>query len=98
MASGLVNTQRAGRRRDRPGRAGDARERAHRRHCCRRRLGAGALNSGFHLAYLIGAALVLVAIAVVVTVLRPVAMPAMAHGEAPEGEPVPEGEPAYSEV
>ena len=58
-----------------------------------------ALNGGFHLAYLIGAALVLVAIVVVLAVLKPVAMPAMAHGgEAPEGAPVPEGEPAYSEV
>jgi EmrB/QacA subfamily drug resistance transporter len=58
-----------------------------------------ALNGGFHLAYVIGAALVLVAIGVVLVVLKPAAAPAMAHGgEAPEGEPVPEGEPAYSEV
>ncbi len=57
-----------------------------------------ALNGGFHVAYVIGAALVLVAIVVVLVVLKPVAMPAMAQGEAPEGEPVPEGEPAYSEV
>jgi EmrB/QacA subfamily drug resistance transporter len=57
-----------------------------------------ALNGGFHLAYIVGAALVLVAISVVVTVLRPVAPPVMAHGEMPEGADVPEGEPVYSEV
>ena len=43
LASGLVNTTRAGRRRDRPGRAGDARDRAHRRPARRRRVdGRGA--------------------------------------------------------
>ncbi|HEX4804827.1 MAG TPA: DHA2 family efflux MFS transporter permease subunit [Conexibacter sp.] len=57
-----------------------------------------ALNGGFHLAYLVGAALVVVAIVVALTVLRPVAHPAMAHGHAPEGEPVPGVEPAYSEA
>ncbi|HKG01851.1 MAG TPA: DHA2 family efflux MFS transporter permease subunit [Conexibacter sp.] len=55
-----------------------------------------ALNGGFHVAYLVGAALVLVAIVVVLTVLQPVAHPAMAHGEAPEGEPA--REPVYSEA
>jgi EmrB/QacA subfamily drug resistance transporter len=57
-----------------------------------------ALNGGFHTAYLLGAALVLVAIAVVVTVLRPVAHPAMGHGEAPEGAHARESEPIYSEA
>jgi len=59
---------------------------------------AAALNGGFHVAYLVGAALVLVAIVVVLTVLRPVAHPAMAHGHAPEGEQTPDAEPAYSEA
>jgi EmrB/QacA subfamily drug resistance transporter len=59
---------------------------------------ATALNGGFHLAYLVGAALVLVAIAVVLGVLRPVPQSAMAQAPAPEGEHAPEGEPAYSEV
>jgi EmrB/QacA subfamily drug resistance transporter len=53
-----------------------------------------ALNGGFHLAYLVGAALVLVAIAVVLTVLQPVAQPA--HAQAPGGAPA--GEPVYSEA
>jgi EmrB/QacA subfamily drug resistance transporter len=53
---------------------------------------AAALNSGYHLAYLIGAGLVALAIVVAVTVLRPVAMPAM-HGES-----VPDGELAMSEA
>lgn len=55
-----------------------------------------ALNGGFHLAYLVGAALVLLAIVVVLTVLQPAAHPATAPGHAPEG--VAEAEPAYSEV
>jgi MFS family permease len=54
-----------------------------------------ALNSGFHLAYLIGAALVGIALVVAVTVLR--------EEPAPEHEPsaahdAPQAEPAYSEV
>ncbi len=57
-----------------------------------------ALNGGFHVAYLVGAALVLVAIAVVLTVLQPVAHPMMAHGEAPEGEHAHGAEPVYSEA
>jgi EmrB/QacA subfamily drug resistance transporter len=57
-----------------------------------------ALNGGFHVAYLLGAALVLVAIAVVLTVLQPVAHPAMAHGEAPEGERAHASERVYSEA
>jgi EmrB/QacA subfamily drug resistance transporter len=59
---------------------------------------AAALNGGFHLAYLVGAALLLGAIAVVLTVLQPLPQPAMAHGEAPEDERAPAGEPIYSEV
>ncbi len=44
---------------------------------------AAALNSGYHLAYLIGVGLVALAIVVAVTVLRPVPMPAYeAEGEA----------------
>jgi EmrB/QacA subfamily drug resistance transporter len=46
---------------------------------------ASALNSGFHLAYLIGAGLVLVAIGIAVSVLR-----ARVPEGAPEPEPVPE--------
>jgi EmrB/QacA subfamily drug resistance transporter len=57
-----------------------------------------ALNGGFHSAYLVGAALVVVAIAVALLVLKPMPHPMMGHGEAPEGTSVPEGEPAYSEV
>jgi EmrB/QacA subfamily drug resistance transporter len=59
---------------------------------------AAALNGGFHLAYLVGAVLVLGAIGVVLGVLKPAPQPAMAHGEAPDDERVPESEPAYSEV
>ncbi len=62
---------------------------------------ASALNSGYHLAYLIGAALILAAFAVAVAVLRGGA-PAMAggHGAPPAGEDVeePAGEPAYAEA
>jgi EmrB/QacA subfamily drug resistance transporter len=57
-----------------------------------------ALNGGFHTAYLVGAALVLVAIAVALVVLKPVPHPMMAHGEAPDGALAPEGEPVYSEA
>jgi EmrB/QacA subfamily drug resistance transporter len=51
---------------------------------------ATALNGGFHLAYLVGAGLVLAAIVVAVTVLRP--QPRAAEAE------VPRAEPAYSEA
>ena len=57
---------------------------------------AAALTGGFHVAYLIGAALAFVGIAAAVFVLRS-QMPAEmagAHGEAGPGEP----EPAYSDV
>jgi hypothetical protein len=53
-----------------------------------------ALNSGYHLAYLIGAALVAIAIAVAVTVLRP---EGVAEEEKAEGERG-RREPAYSEA
>jgi EmrB/QacA subfamily drug resistance transporter len=59
---------------------------------------AVALNGGFHVAYLVGAALVLVAIAVALTVLQPVAHPMTAPGEAPEGEQAHAAEPVYSEA
>ncbi|HYV14758.1 MAG TPA: DHA2 family efflux MFS transporter permease subunit [Conexibacter sp.] len=54
-----------------------------------------ALNGGYHLAYLVGAALAAVAIVVAAIVLEPMPAQAMAHG-APEGEP--ELEPAYTEA
>jgi EmrB/QacA subfamily drug resistance transporter len=58
---------------------------------------ASALNSGYHLAYLIGVGLVLAAIVVAVRVLEPAPMPG-AHS----AEPAPEGRPAadaaYSEA
>jgi EmrB/QacA subfamily drug resistance transporter len=55
---------------------------------------AAALNSGYHLAYLIGAALVAGAMVVALTVLRPGA--AVAHEQPPEVELG--AEPAYSEA
>jgi EmrB/QacA subfamily drug resistance transporter len=63
---------------------------------------ASALTSGFHLAYLIGAALAVAGITAAVVVLRsqsPAQMAAMhgAPGEGPEAAP-PGAEPAYSEV
>ncbi len=48
-----------------------------------------ALNGGFHVAYLVGAALVLCAIGVVFAVLRPASAGAMAHGHAPEHDALP---------
>jgi EmrB/QacA subfamily drug resistance transporter len=48
-----------------------------------------ALNSGFHLAYLVGAALVAAALAIALFVLREAPVPQ--HAEAPQGAP----EPAY---
>jgi EmrB/QacA subfamily drug resistance transporter len=57
-----------------------------------------ALNSGFHLAYLVGAGLVGVALAIAVFVLRSEPMPV--HGEQPVGEEEHGGarEPAYSKA
>jgi EmrB/QacA subfamily drug resistance transporter len=62
---------------------------------------AAALNGGFHVAYLIGAALAVVAIAAAVTVLRSEKPMAGAPGEAAEaarhgGHGAPSAEPAYS--
>jgi MFS family permease len=63
-----------------------------------------ALNSGYHLAYLIGAVLVGFAIVIAVTVLKPAPMPQMEMGDgdgAPTGDQMTNGagpEPAYSEV
>ncbi len=58
-----------------------------------------ALNGGYHLAYLVGAALVGVAIVVALTVLKPLPATAMAHGHGEgEQEGAPAGEPAYSEA
>jgi hypothetical protein len=53
-----------------------------------------ALNSGYHLAYLIGTALVAVAIVVALTVLR---SPAPAEAEAEAERRAARGEPAFSE-
>jgi EmrB/QacA subfamily drug resistance transporter len=53
-----------------------------------------ALNSGYHLAYLVGVALVAAAAVIAVTVLRQPPMPM----EAPEGAIEQQGEPAYSEA
>jgi EmrB/QacA subfamily drug resistance transporter len=55
---------------------------------------ASALTSGYHLALLIGAALVAVAVAVAVTVLRSEESPATA-GHSPES---PQSQPAYSDA
>jgi EmrB/QacA subfamily drug resistance transporter len=62
---------------------------------------AEALNSGYHLAYLIGAGLALVAIAIAFTVLRariPVLAPAPAPAPVPEPVPAGAGEPAPTVV
>jgi EmrB/QacA subfamily drug resistance transporter len=62
---------------------------------------AAALNSGFHLAYVVGAGLVAAALAIAIFILRSEPMPDMAamHGE-PEGaeEQAGAAEPAYSEA
>ncbi|MGC1164633.1 MAG: DHA2 family efflux MFS transporter permease subunit [Solirubrobacterales bacterium] len=57
---------------------------------------AQALTGGFHLAFLVGAGLVVAAIAVVLTVLEP--LPAPAQEEAVDNAPAEFGEPAYSEA
>jgi EmrB/QacA subfamily drug resistance transporter len=60
---------------------------------------AAALNSGYHLAYLIGAGLVGLALAIVVFVIRPAPLPAPHGAPAPDGQaPDGEHEPAYSEA
>ena len=55
---------------------------------------ASALNSGYHLAYLIGAALVAVAIVAALAVVRPKGETPLGHG----GEAGPEPQPAYCEA
>jgi EmrB/QacA subfamily drug resistance transporter len=57
---------------------------------------AAALNGGYHLAYLIGAGLVLAAIAIAVTVLRPERRATVALES--DGAPVSTAEPACSEA
>ncbi len=54
---------------------------------------AAALTGGYHLAFMIGAGLLLIAVGVTATVLRSMPMPAM-----PEQPEQSRGEPAYSEV
>jgi hypothetical protein len=56
---------------------------------------ASALNSGFHLAFLIGAICVVAAVAVALAVIE--SEPAIAEGEHEDERP-PSGEPAYSEA
>jgi len=62
---------------------------------------ASALTSGYHLAYLIGAGLAAIAVAIAVFVLRPVPMPA-GHGapgaDGEDGEAEQRPEPAYSDA
>jgi EmrB/QacA subfamily drug resistance transporter len=61
---------------------------------------ASALTSGYHVAYLIGAGLAAISVAIAVFVLRDVAPAGAPHG-APAQEPEPEGrsaEPAYSDA
>ena len=62
----------------------------------RRALNAAALNSGYHLAYLIGAALMVVAIGVALTVIKRDELPAAEESQG-EGEQV-AAEPAYREA
>jgi EmrB/QacA subfamily drug resistance transporter len=57
---------------------------------------AAALNSGFHLAYLIGAGSLLASIVIAIVVIRPVA--GAVHAMAPEAAGSAEAEPAYSEL
>jgi EmrB/QacA subfamily drug resistance transporter len=58
---------------------------------------AAALNSGYHLAYLVGAALTLLAIVAAVLVLRSQTPGAAEHGATTEAEPQP-GDNAYQEA
>ncbi len=61
---------------------------------------ASALNSGYHVAYLIGAGLAAIAAAIAIFVLRDVRPPAQGAPEAEQREPeaARAGEPAYSEA
>jgi EmrB/QacA subfamily drug resistance transporter len=56
---------------------------------------AAALNSGYHLAYLVGAVLVVAAIAVAIWVLQPEPRP---EEESEHEDRMPTGEPAYSDA
>ena len=58
---------------------------------------ASALTGGYHLAFLIGAGLVIAAIGVALTVLEPRAVPVEEEVREPEPEPEPEPE-VYSEA
>jgi MFS family permease len=58
---------------------------------------ASALTSGYHLAFLIGAALVVVGIVVAALVIEPVKQPQAAHGTEPEAEHA-HREPVYSDA
>jgi EmrB/QacA subfamily drug resistance transporter len=58
---------------------------------------ASALTSGYHLAFLIGAALVVAGIVVTALVIQPVKHPQAAHGAEPEAGHA-HGEPIYSDV
>jgi MFS family permease len=58
---------------------------------------AAALNSGYHLAYLVGAGLAAIAVLIAIFVLRQPPMP-QDHGEAVEESGTPAPEPAYSEA
>ena len=63
--------------------------------------GAGqlaALNSGYHLAYVVGAILVAIATVIAATVLKPVPMPSPEEMGAMQAEGSDEREPAYSEA
>ena len=59
---------------------------------------AVALNSGFHLAYLVGAGLVGAALVVAITVLESKPAAASQPEAEPEAGAKPEREPAYSEA
>jgi hypothetical protein len=59
---------------------------------------ANALNSGYHLAYVIGVALVAVALVVAVAVLQPEDKAAEQLGEEEEEHELPRTEAAYSET
>ena len=60
---------------------------------------ASALTSGYHLAFLIGAALVVVGIVVAVLVIEPVKHPQAAHAAEPEAEAEhAHREPVYSDA
>jgi MFS family permease len=57
-----------------------------------------ALNSGYHLAYVIGAILVGLAVVIAITVLREVPMPSPEEMAEHAQQPTAESEPAYSEA